>query len=181
MQSAMATTALVRTDPIREATGNDLPALGDIFIAGQDEHHHRFPEIFCAPTNRSAIVGYLRNYLKPRNPFRTRTHFAWVWQDEGQTGGYLLFQWRQSSDIFFGADRWSCYVDDIAVAADQRGRGIAKALLTRLVTLTDTKPGCLTVAQVWRGNTASEALFEKAGFTACSHAFHRVTTRSPQP
>ncbi|MEM1193319.1 MAG: GNAT family N-acetyltransferase [Pseudomonadota bacterium] len=161
-------------DPIRGAEAEDLAAIAAIFCTGQAEHHSRFPDIFCAPTDRLAIERYVRAYLKPQNPFRTRTHFAWVWQDGKKPAGYLLFQWRQTSDIFFGDERWSCFVDDIAVAPDARGQGIARALLAHLVALANTKPGCLMGAQVWRGNAASHDLFEKAGFTAGSQNFQRV-------
>ena len=145
-----------------------------IFKSGQTPHHEKFPDIFCEANDDIGISRYLQSFMKPRNPFRTRRKFALGWFVENQLRGYLLYHLANTSDVFFGNERWVCYVEDIAVDSQSRSAGGASQLMEGLLAHVGPLKNCLVSAQVWRGNTASRALFEKFQFTDHSETFYRI-------
>ncbi len=151
-----------------------VEAMAHIFQQGQKPHHERFPDIFGPADNVQAIISYMRGFLKPRNPFREQRNFAIVWQDEGKVGGYLLYQLYQTSNIFYGKDHWVNFVEDIAVDESVRGKGVASQLMDYMADVIEDCTPCIASANVWRGNEASEALFEKYGYSALSKTYYRT-------
>lgn len=153
-----------------------LSKMADIFEAGQAPHCASHPQIFCEANNRQGIISYIRGYFEPRNPLRRRGRrkFARVWIVDGEVGGYLLYQLHQTSDVFFGDERWVCYVDDIAIDPDFQKAGGASQLMDALMEEVSGLKNCLVSGQVWRDNDASEALFRKFGFDDKSKTFFRV-------
>ena len=163
-----------RNDHVMEMEAAHIPAMAEIFTFGQVLHHEMHKEIFCEPENQGAITSYLKSYLPPKNPFRARRKFATVWTINGGVQAYLLYQLYNTSDVFFGENRWVCYIDDIAVHPDARKQGCASALMSNLLSqqLSGVE-NCLVSGQVWVGNDASSALFEKFDFTDKAHTFYR--------
>jgi len=162
-------------DNLKEPTSADLNAMVEIFSAGQIDHHEKFPDIFDPPTDKAAINHYLQSFLKPRNPLRKRQNFSIGWFCDDRLCGYLLYRFYQRSDIFFGKDRWICFVEDIAVHPDHHQKGAASSMMSYIKDLSLAHKNCLFSAQIWRGNEASEALFKKFGFTQNSSHFHCAT------
>ena len=162
---------------ILEPSRDDIAAMCEIFKNGQIHHQQLYPQIFCAPDNQEKIRAYIGSFFKPRSLFRNRVQhrFALAWFENGELKGYLLYQIHKTSDVFFGEDRWSAYVDDIAVGEGSRKKGIASKLLNSLVEKVEDLGGGMISGQVWNGNTSSEALFEKAGFEAVAKQFYRVS------
>ena len=160
---------------IAEATPSHLDAMIKIFQAGQYQHVEMVPDIFCDPDNPDEIGAYIQGYFKPRNPFHSRRKFAVGWFVDGELGGYLLYQLYSSSDIFFGQNRWVCFVSDIAISPDHQSKGGATQLMDYLVT---EKAGplknCIISGQVWKGNDASSGLFRKFGFDVRSENFFKI-------
>ncbi|MEL7540123.1 MAG: GNAT family N-acetyltransferase [Pseudomonadota bacterium] len=134
------------------------------------------PEIFCAPDNRTEISQYLRSFLKPKNPLRRRRNFCLAFVSGDTVCGYLLYKLNCSPDVFFGERRWTCFIEDIAVAPGRQEQGIASALMAHLLenALAPYKP-CLVSGQIWRGNAASEGLFEKHQFSGLSKTYYTLT------
>ena len=161
---------------ILEPTQADIAAMCEIFTNGQIHHQKLYPEIFCAPDNQEKIRAYIGSFFKPRSLFRKRSQnrFALGWFENGELKGYLLYQIHKTSDVFFGEDRWSAYVDDIAVGEGSRKKGVASKLLNSLVEKIEELGGGMISGQVWNGNTSSEILFEKTGFEAVAKQFYRV-------
>lgn len=160
---------------IEEPQRDDVPAMGEIFKSGQSYHHQLFPSLFCEPEDEARIHVYLSAFLKPRNPFRKgRRHFSRAWFEADVLGGYVLYQLYQSSDVFFGNDRWFAHVEDIAVSEDFRQRGIASKLLNSLTDEIEALGGGIVSGLVWNGNEGSAKLFDKSGFEATATQFYRV-------
>ncbi|MBT8473600.1 MAG: GNAT family N-acetyltransferase [Marinicaulis sp.] len=164
-----------KTEAIIDPSAHHLDEMAEIFISGQNEHYLRMPEIFCMPDNRVEIIQYLRSFLKPKNPLRRRHKFGCVWIRDDKIGGYILYKLNLSSDVFFGENRWTCFIEDIAVAPAFQKQGIASALMTHLLEneLVSYKP-CMVSGQVWRNNIASEGLFEKHLFEDSSKTYFRI-------
>jgi len=159
---------------VKEPGAADLVQMANIFKQGQQPHHERFPGIFGPADNHDAIIQYLRGFLKPRNPFRTRRSFAAGWFVNQELGGYLLYNLYETSNIFYGRDHWVCHVEDIAVDAAARSSGGASMMLDHLSNIINRLDHCIASANVWRDNDASEALFRKFGFDDLSKTYYRV-------
>ena len=162
------------TGHIAESNHQHLDAMMNLFKSGQTPHHEKFPDVFGSADNHEQIKQYLSSFFKPKNPFRTRMNFAMGWFIDNELQGYLLYHLYESSNVFFGKTRWNCFVEDIVVSADHRSLGGASMLLAHLVEETKTREGCVVSATVWNGNEASEALFQKYGFSDLSKTFYRI-------
>lgn len=165
---------------IVEPNNEHLHQMVEIFKDAQNYHHDSFPEIFSDINNsddeRTAIENYLQGYFKPGFSFRNkrRSNFSYAIVSNNIVHGYLLYNLKKSSDIFFGKDRWSCFVEDIATAESYRGKGVASRLIDRLMTEIADLENCRISAQVWRGNNSSIKLFEKFGFDQKSSVLYRT-------
>lgn len=164
MRYTVTKTSELSKGSVVETDVSHLQTMADIFKNGQQLHHDNFPDIFCPPADKAEIEYYLRGYLKPKNPFRTQRKFTTSWIIEDQVAGYLLYQLSNSSNVFFGKNKWHCFVDDIAIHPEYSGRGGASTLLNDLSEKLSALDNCTITAQVWRGNEASEALFKKFHF-----------------
>lgn len=145
-----------------------------LFRQGQKAHHEKFPEMFGPAEDDAAITSYLSGFFKPRNPLRKRSKFAKGWFVDGALSGYLLFQLYQTSNVFYGKARWTCFVEDIVIDEAARGKGGASALMGSLLAGIEQLDECAISGTVWNGNDASVALFEKHGFRPLSQSFCRV-------
>ena len=157
-----------------ETRPEHLAQMVTIFAHGQDQHHTTFPDIFGAPDNDAKIMDYLRSYLKPRNPMRTRRNFSLSWMVDNEVGGFILYQLYSTANVFYGRQRWICFIEDIAIDPVHRSKGGASALLESLLEQVKELDNCIVNAQVWRGNEASNALFRKYGFDDKAMNFCRV-------
>lgn len=166
------TAAQVR--PLGHRSAGLLEAMTGLFEQGQKPHHRSFPEHFGPGKNHEAIATYFKGFLKPRNPFRSRTGFAIGLFIEDNLVGYLLYKLNQTNDVFYGRRRWHCYVEDIVVDQSARGLGGASALMSALLAETSSLGNCSMSGTVWDGNAASQALFQKHGFEPLSQSFYKV-------
>jgi len=152
-----------------------LEDMVQLFGQGQAPHHAAFPQHFGPANDAQAITSYLKGFFKPRNPFRTRRGFAKGWFVDNQLSGYLLYHLHETSNIFYGKMRWTCFVEDIVIGAEARSLGGASQLIEALLAELESLADCAVSATVWSGNEASEALFRKHGFEALSQSFYRVS------
>lgn len=152
-----------------------LEAMIDLFQQGQEPHHDAFPEHFGPAEDGAAIAQYLQGFLKPRNPFRTRSGFALGWFVDQALAGYLLYYLNLSNNVFYGKPRWTCFIEDIVVSERARGQGGGSALMGALLGQVEPLQNCAISGTVWKANSASEALFKKHGFEPLSKAFYKVS------
>ncbi len=159
---------------LNERTPSLLEAMTDLFEQGQKPHHDAFPDHFGPANDRAAITRYLQGFLKPRNPLRKRNGYAMGWFVDGTLAGYLLYRLHQTSNVFYGKTRWTCFVEDIVVDERTRGLGGASALMGALLQEAERLDNCAVSGAVWNMNPASEALFLKHGFEPLSQTFYKV-------
>lgn len=157
-----------------------IAAMAALFAQGQGPHHDAFPDHFGPASNRTEIEGYLRSFLEPQNPLREwlkgRQGYAKGWFVDGALAGYLLYRLHRSSNVFYGQERWTCFVEDIVVDTAARGMGGASALLGAVLSEAGNHKNCVISGTVWNGNSASEALFGKHGFEPLSRTFYKVSS-----
>jgi len=162
-------------EPLVKRNAVLLEAMANLFEQGQKPHHEAFPDHFGPAQDRAAIIAYLRGFLRPRNPLRSRYGFAYAWFVDDALAGYLLYRLNHTHNAFYGQARWSCYIEDIVVDEGSRGLGGASALMDALTKAIEPLENCAVSGTVWKMNTASEALFHKHGFEPLSQSFYRVS------
>lgn len=173
-RSASLSQIAAEVHPLGRRSTSMVEAMSVLFEQGQEPHHQAFPEHFGPAKNHAAITAYLQGFLKPRNPFRSRTGFAMGLFVEDKLVGYLLYRLNEASDVFYGRPRWHCYVEDIVVDQAARGLGGASALMSALLAEISSLGECAVSGTVWNGNSASQALFQKHGFKPLSQSFFKV-------
>jgi GNAT superfamily N-acetyltransferase len=89
-------------------------------------------------------------------------HFFTSEDSTGQRTGFLHLQVQRD---FFSGTR-ACHVSDLAVAPEQEGRGLGRALLAYAETWAKRNRCKLLTLAVFPGNTRAHALYECNGFTA---------------
>lgn len=146
----------------------------ELFIQSQENHIASYPQHFCLVNDKDKISAYLRGFFKPKNPFRSRVGFVKGWYVDQKLCGYLLYYLNNSASVFYNKKRWNCFIDDIVVHEEYRSMGGASKMIEALLEDLKQYSNCKVSATVWRGNLASEALFEKYGFAAGSQNFYKV-------
>jgi len=100
-----------------------------------------------------------------------------VSENAGTVVGYIEFGtfWRGKGR---SASLSVVRIDDIGVAQNFHQKGIGGRLIDGLLELLVAEPDVLVFAIVWKGNAASEALFESKGFVSESKIYRLRTPES---
>jgi RimJ/RimL family protein N-acetyltransferase len=130
----------------------------------QELHHKLLPDVFPVPIDEDNEWRLMHAYMPKWRPFRRRTLFGIGWLDGDILGGYLLYFDYVNPEPGTGKINWARAVTDIAVQEAYQRRGVAKALVTEVRDRAGRSNISAIYANVWAGNEASAALFEKAGF-----------------
>ena len=90
---------------------------------------------------------------------------AWIAESDGSAAGYALTIIHDRSENAFSFGRRFCEIDQIAVALPFRRRGIARALVERV--LEDARSRGISDVELtsWSFNTDAHHAFHALGFT----------------
>ncbi len=140
---------------IRRATDADVSALVPLKAALHDLHVVQRPDVFTA-MSAEKIAEWLRERL-------SGDALVWVAEDDGVAVGYALAA-RQRHEVtpFSHAREWY-EVDEVAVAHEHRRRGIARALVERVVDHA-RQDGMAVQLTAGSFNHDSHAAFASGGF-----------------
>jgi L-amino acid N-acyltransferase YncA len=125
-------------------------------------HSAAFPFAFSNQNIASRHLAYDYAFLdQDGQPIaQSATMFTARW--DGEMVGYVCL----SAHAKFSAQTYgNVEVEDIFVRPDKRGQGIAAMLLKHVIKQRDASDWDNLNATVWSGNAASDALFQRAGFT----------------
>ena len=145
------------TAAIRMATPDDLARLATLSRTTQTEHASRLPDIFDAEDTPVSVDAY-SNIVKGKIDGAVL-----VAESDGQIvghAGFYLMPMPATTD----RHHITATVLDVSIAEGYRGQGIGRQLLDKLKSAAKDRGATDMRAQVWRGNTVSEALFDKVGF-----------------
>jgi GNAT superfamily N-acetyltransferase len=132
----------------------------------QSIHHQLLPDIFPELINEKyewrAFCSYMPRWY---HFFRRRMQFGVGWVDGDSLGGYLLYFDYAIPEDGSGKRKWARLISDIAVKGVCQKSGIASLLLAKVRERAQRRNISAIYANVWNGNEASAAFFEKAGFS----------------
>jgi RimJ/RimL family protein N-acetyltransferase len=134
----------------------------------------RLPQALAVRRLRNACREYLTNH---RDPISLRQQARWFYRSYRpavRAGAYQLFLFLEGGKpVGYGA--LSLENDRLliteCVAPAQRGRGVGRAILARLLE-TARGQGRAVAAEIWADNAASIALHTRAGFTLTATRLH---------
>jgi len=161
---------------IRPARYHDHKQIAAINAKTLEKHKKQFPKNFETETEQSFDSEFFASFPRFFRRFRNSKSFL-VSETAGVVVGYIRFgtYWRgkgRSAALFMVS------IDDIGVAHDFRQKGIGSRLIDALLEFLGAEPDVPILATVWKGNTASEALFESKGFVSESKTYRLHTPES---
>ena len=143
---------------VREATGADVAILAHLNRAVQDLHVNNLPGYF-KPANEAAVAQWFSSQLE--NP-DCRT---WIAEIDGAPAGYILTNICIKPENALRVAIRFCEIDQIAVARQFRLRGVARALVERV--LEHARAQWISEVELtsWSFNTEAHEAFRALGFT----------------
>ncbi|HEU5197203.1 MAG TPA: GNAT family N-acetyltransferase, partial [Methylomirabilota bacterium] len=127
---------------VRQAVLADIAALGRLNAEIQALHVSARPDVFVA-VSASALADWLRTVLG-RPECR-----AWLAELDGIPVGYLLAMIHDRPATPFSTPRRWCEIDQLGVAEEMRGRGVARALVEASVSWARERGAGSITAQCW--------------------------------
>lgn len=146
------------TTSVRQASGSDVDALVVLNRFVQELHVARRPDYFKHVDERS-VADWFRSML-----WNSAVR-AWIAESEGSPVGYALTVTRDRPENAFCSARRFCEIDHIAVSPAFRRRGIARALVERV--LEDARLRAIPDVELtsWYFNADAHDAFRAPGFT----------------
>lgn len=154
------------TIELSEATGQDAETLAALNAFVQELHLRERPDRF-KPVDQEATASWFREWLT-----RPGTA-AWLARVDGTPAGYVVAIRRKSPDNAFCAEVTYWEIDQIGVAPDQRKKGVARALVERVVSQAETEGVTQVELASWCFNRDAHEAFRALGFVPMTLRFER--------
>ncbi len=143
---------------IRAATQADVAELVRLNGEVQGLHHAARPDDF-KPSGDRHVAAWLESALGDPDVA------TWIAEDEhGRPIGYALLMLHERPETPFCPVRRICELDQIAVAAAHRRRGVGRALIEHALAEARRRGYPAVELNVWAFNEVARAMFERLGF-----------------
>jgi GNAT superfamily N-acetyltransferase len=142
---------------VRQADGSDAELLTNLNRFVQELHVMHMPQLF-KPADTSLVAGWFRTMLQ--NPAAR----AWIAEVEGTAAGYVMAVTYDRPETPFCFRRVYCEIDQISVSPEFRKKGVAKALVERV--LAEARSTGIQDIELnsWSFNTKAHDAFGALGF-----------------
>ena len=155
---------------IRRALVGDAPALARLNAFIHDLHVTNNPAYF-KPAVLDDVAAWFRHLLeKP-------TTWVWIAETDGEAVGYVAALVREQAENAFGRLRRWVEIDQIGVRADQRRKGLARALADVVLEASAAEDIRDVELSCWVFNVGAQEAFRKLGFTPKVVRFGRESSR----
>lgn len=149
---------------IIRASEHDAPRLTNLNESVHDMHLARHPERFKV-TNTSETLSWFASML-------CQPHVrAWIAVESGRPLGYVLTVDHDRAENAFQHARRFCEIDQLAVLAQERRRGIGRRLIEHAVREAKNRSIPDRELSVWAFNTSALAIYSALVFSVLSHRF----------
>ena len=141
---------------IRFAAPGDIPGIIDLLKQVGQVHHLGRPDIFRAGAQKYNEQQILAMLDKPTDPI-------FVACEDGKVLGYCFCQFKTTQNDPVIADFTTCYIDDLCVDENCRGKHVGKTLYEHTCRYAKEQ-GCYSVTlNVWSCNESAMRFYEKLG------------------
>lgn len=142
---------------VRRANGGDTGAIGDLLLEVHRVHAALRPDLFRGNSRKYTPEQLAEIIAGDASPVFVATCGG------GVVGHAFCKLERHAGDSNF-VDHLCLYIDDICVAREARGRGVATALFEHVLNFARSL-GCHNITlNVWEGNDAARRFYERMGF-----------------
>jgi ribosomal protein S18 acetylase RimI-like enzyme len=156
---------------IRAAGDGDLEQLADWSASVQQLHVAARPDVF-----KTADPQALRDLFSRR--LAESTARIWIAETAGIVVGYAVtVDKHQEENVYAYARSWR-EIEEIAVRAEHRRRGVAGALLRHIEIATQADGISAVELNTWSFNNAARSSFERLGFVSKNIRYELRTRRS---
>ena len=141
---------------IRFAVPADVPGIIDLLRQVGQVHHEGRPDIFRAGAQKYSPSQVLSMLDDPKNPI-------FIAAEEGKILGYCFCQMKTYDKDPVIADHTTCYIDDLCVDENCRGKHVGKILYDAVCRYAKDR-GCYSITlNVWSCNESAMGFYEKLG------------------
>ena len=151
---------------IRAAVDGDVEQLVDMSASVQELHVAGRPDVF-KPVEPEVLSGLFRRRLAES------TVRIWIAEITGVVVGYVVtVDKRQGENVHAFARSWR-EIEEIAVRAEYRRRGVASALFRHVEVATRADGISVVELNTWTFNDAARLSFERLGFVPKAVRYER--------
>ena len=141
---------------IRLATKNEIPGMINLLLQVGEVHHQIRPDLFRGGAQKYSEADLEQLLGDPSRPI-----FGAL--EEGNLLGYCFCIIEEVKDNPVLCDTKTCYIDDLCVDENCRGRGIATKLYDHVCSYAKSV-GCGSITlNVWCGNDNAMKFYESRG------------------
>ena len=141
---------------IRFAVPEDVPGIIELLRQVGEVHHRGRPDIFRAGAQKYSPSQVLSMLDKPENPI-------FIAAEDGKVLGYCFCQMKTYDKDPVIADFTTCYIDDLCVDENCRGKHVGKTLYDAVCRYAKDR-GCYSITlNVWSCNVSAMGFYEKLG------------------
>lgn len=140
---------------VRKATNTDIPAIAELYREQFREMAKLIPN-FIKEGDQSA--EFIENTIKDEESD------ILVYEDNGKVIGFILLQAKNRPDFSFMIQSRYCYIMDVIVTENSRGKGFGTALINSAKNWAKERNCTFINLDVLTNNTDAIALYSKLGF-----------------
>ena len=141
---------------IRFAIPEDVPGIIELLKQVGLVHHRGRPDLFRADAQKYTPAQVLEMLGNTQTPI-------FIAAEAGQVLGYCFCQLKTYCADTVIADHTTCYIDDLCIHRDHRGKHIGTALYDAVCRYAGEQ-GCYCITlNVWSCNPGAMAFYEKLG------------------
>ena len=141
---------------IRFATPVDVPGILELLRQVGQVHHEGRPDIFRAGAQKYGPSQVLAMLDKSETPI-------FVAVEENKVLGYCFCQMKTYYRDSVIADHTTCYIDDLCVDENCRGKGVGKVLYEAVCRYAKQRKCYSITLNVWSCNPGAMKFYEKLG------------------
>ena len=141
---------------IRFAIPEDIPGIMELLRQVGQVHHRGRPDIFRSDALKYNPAQVLEMLGKAEMPI-------FIAAEDGNVLGYCFCQMKTYEGDTVIADHTTCYIDDLCIHEDSRGKHIGTALYDAICRYAKAQ-GCYSITlNVWTCNPNAMVFYEKLG------------------
>ena len=141
---------------IRFAVPADVPGIMELLRQVGQVHHRGRPDLFRSDALKYSPSQVLSMLERDNDPI-------FIAAEKGNVLGYCFCQIRTYGQDSVIADHSTCYIDDLCVHENTRGKGVGTQLYEAVCRYAKEQ-GCYSVTlNVWTCNPSAMAFYEKLG------------------
>ncbi len=140
---------------VRKATNNDIPAISELYREQFREMAKLIPDFIKEGDQSTEFV---------KNTIADEESDILIYQNDGMVVGFILLQAKIRPDFPFMLPGKYCYIMDIIVSENHRGKGFGTALMNAAKDWAKERNCNFINLDVLVNNSGAISLYEKLGF-----------------